>query len=112
MTSVAPRWAATARESIARFVTLSDSVRIASAMPGTSRGHAARVASGVTSRGPRPVPPVVKTTSACSSSASRTMAAAMAAVSSGTSSRATTVQPCASQVSAIVGPEVSSAEPA
>ena len=36
------------------------SARIASAIPGASRSITARVASGVTSSGVRPVPPVVK----------------------------------------------------
>ena len=35
--------------------------RISSARPGASRSSTSRVASGVTSRGPRPVPPVVTT---------------------------------------------------
>ena len=42
---------------------------MASAIPGTSRSQTLRVASGVTSRGERPVPPQVITTSARSSSA-------------------------------------------
>ena len=42
--------------------------RIASAIPGTSRSITARVASGVTSRGATPVPPVVSTRSQRSAS--------------------------------------------
>ena len=38
-----------------------EAARIASAIPGASRSITARVASGVTSSGVRPVPPVVKT---------------------------------------------------
>jgi hypothetical protein len=43
------------------------SARIASAKPGASRSITARVASGVTSSGVRPVPPVVKIRSNSSS---------------------------------------------
>jgi len=39
----------------------SPAARITSARPGASRSITARVASGVTSRGPKPVPPVVTT---------------------------------------------------
>ena len=51
---------ATPRESMPIGVCWRDSARIASAMPGASRSITARVASGVTSSGVRPVPPVVK----------------------------------------------------
>ena len=51
---------ATPRERMPIGVWRSDSARIASAMPGASRSITARVASGVTSSGVRPVPPVVK----------------------------------------------------
>ena len=52
---------ATARESAAIGVCASPVARISSARPGASRSITARVASGVTSRGPKPVPPVVTT---------------------------------------------------
>src|SRR5215212_3562076 len=46
-------------DNIAIGVAFSDCARIASAMPGASRSMTRCVASGVLSRGPRPVPPVV-----------------------------------------------------
>ena len=52
---------AAARLSMARGVTCIERARIASAMPGASRSMTARVASGVTSRSEKPVPPVVAT---------------------------------------------------
>ena len=58
--SVFPRMTDTARESIARGVMASEAARMASAMPGARRVATAMVASGVTSRGPKPVPPVVR----------------------------------------------------
>ena len=51
----------TPRASMAVGVFASVPARIASASPGASRSTAARVASGVLSRGERPVPPVVTT---------------------------------------------------
>ena len=63
-TSVAPRRPATPRESSAWGVRVSASERIASAMPGASRSITVEVASGVTSRGAKPVPPVVNTSNA------------------------------------------------
>jgi hypothetical protein len=64
MISVEPRIPATPRESIQLTVWPLDARRIASAIPGTSRSITARVASGVTSRGATPVPPVVSTSAA------------------------------------------------
>ena len=52
------------RDSMARRVLCSAPIRIASASPGTSRSITFSVASGVTSRGANPVPPVVSTRSA------------------------------------------------
>ena len=72
--SVLPRMPLTARESMARGVMVMLWARIASAMPGASLSSTARVASGVTSRGAKPVPPVVKMTSAPNPSASSTSA--------------------------------------
>src|SRR5579883_2073745 len=57
---VRPRTPATPRESMPKGVCFRLSARMASAMPGASRSITARVASGVTSRGARPVPPVVR----------------------------------------------------
>ena len=65
----ASRMPATARESIQLRVCGRDAARIASAMPGASRSITARVASGVTSPGANPVPPVVRTRSQPSLSA-------------------------------------------
>ena len=60
MISVRPRTTATARLSIAFGVCRMPSARIASAMPGARRSATSSVASGVTSRAARPVPPVVR----------------------------------------------------
>ena len=57
--------------------------RIASAIPGTNRSATSRVASGVTSRGERPVPPVVKITSAALLSQIARSLSANSALSSG-----------------------------
>ena len=73
------------RDSAARGNESSDSRRMRSAMPGASRSSTARVASGVTSRGARPVPPVVSTRSAASPSHHAVSAETIWVVSSGTS---------------------------
>src|SRR4051794_37086871 len=89
-------------------VCLSPSARIVSAKPGASRWITERVASGVTSLGVRPVPPVVKMRSQpsptkwCSRSS-------ISAKSSGTTSMPTTSQPASSAAAASLGPERSSA---
>ena len=69
MISVRLRMPATARESIQLAVCGREAARIASAIPGASRSITARVASGVTSSGEKPVPPVVRTRSQTSLSA-------------------------------------------
>src|SRR5207249_4438480 len=66
-----------------------DRARSASAIPGTSRSMTRRVASGVTSLGERPVPPLVSTTLAPARTAFR-IAVATPPMSSGTSSAWTT----------------------
>ena len=86
-TSAWPRTPASPRESRACGVFASESARSASAIPGATRSSTSAVASGVTSRGPRPVPPVVSTTAA--SSASSAIASAIASRSSGTIRRST-----------------------
>ena len=63
-TSAWPRTPASPRESRACGVFASESARSASAIPGATRSSTSAVASGVTSRGPSPVPPVVSTTAA------------------------------------------------
>ena len=50
----------TARLSMARHVTAMLAARMASAIPGTVFSATSRVASGVMSRGAKPVPPVVR----------------------------------------------------
>src|SRR5262249_33696317 len=60
MTSEASTTAARLRERIALGVILIDSARITSPKPGNSTRMIARIASGVISRGPIPVPPVVR----------------------------------------------------
>jgi len=64
-----------------------ESARSACAMPGASRSTTSRVASGVTSRGARPVPPVVRTRRA--EAASSRTAVATCSRSSGTTLRST-----------------------
>ena len=59
MMSVPPRRPAIPRESIPRGVICTLAARIVSAMPGATRFMTASVASGVTSRREKPVPPVV-----------------------------------------------------
>lgn len=63
-----PRIAATLRESIQCAVCSREASRIASAIPGASRSATAAVASGVTSSGANPVPPVVSRSSQPTSS--------------------------------------------
>ena len=63
-----------ARESMANGVMAKLWARMASAMPGTLRSHTACVASGVTSRSDRPLPPQVRTISASMVSHASTMA--------------------------------------
>src|SRR5258706_1012113 len=110
-TSVVPTAPATPRESMPCGVFASERARSASAMPGTSRSITRRVASGVTSFGERPVPPVVNTTFAPPRTASR-IAFAIFATSSGTSAVDTTSWPASVRASRIVGPLSSARSPA
>mmetsp|Transcript_24734 Transcript_24734/g.78998 ORF Transcript_24734/g.78998 Transcript_24734/m.78998 type:complete len:204 (+) Transcript_24734:410-1021(+) len=87
MSVLSSRTPATARESIASGSAREVSRRIASGMPRTSRCTTSRVASGVTSRGDRPVPPVESTR--LHWSASCTSARLISSASSGTSARLT-----------------------
>ena len=59
MIRLRPRVPATARDNMARGVIFSPSIHMATGMARISRSSTARVASGVTSRGERPVPPAV-----------------------------------------------------
>ena len=61
MTNASPIVPAVPRDSAAIGVCASPAARISSLSPGASRSSTALVASGVTSRGPNPVPPVVTT---------------------------------------------------
>ena len=85
--------------------------RIASAMPGATRPDTARVASGVTSRMENPVPPVVRTRSHCSRSASRISSSSIIARSSGRRRIETTSYCSAGSSSLIFGPLLSSRSP-
>ena len=78
-------------------------------MPGTSRSITSRVASGVTSRGARPVPPVVITKDA-SAAASR-MRAAMKGRESGTTTGSPTVKPASRRMRQASGPDSSARTP-
>ena len=86
-TSVEPRTPAAPRERRPCGVLAIESARSACAMPGASRSSTSRVASGVTSRGASPVPPVVRTSRA--DAASSRIAAAIWPRSSGTTRRST-----------------------
>ncbi|HEY6208101.1 MAG TPA: hypothetical protein VIW28_03525, partial [Gemmatimonadales bacterium] len=80
MISVFPRVPALPRDSQARGNPGPDAARMASAIPWASRSRIAAVASGVTSRSVRPVPPVVSTTSTSPESAQRASLPAMRSV--------------------------------
>ena len=96
------------RESIPCGVICTASTRMASANPGASRESTARVASGVTSSGVSPVPPVVKMRSQPLVD-EWLRRSSISAKSSGTTSIATTSQPASSASAARVGPDSSSA---
>ena len=107
--SAAPRAPAIPRESAAIGVCDSPVARISSASPGASRSMTARVASGVTSRGPNPVPPVV-TTSPFVDASSRS-ADSISACSSATTRRSDTSKPAARSNASAASPEASSRVP-
>ena len=102
-----PRVPATARDSMARGVIFSPSVHMATGMAGISRSSTASVASGVTSRGDRPVPPVVTIRPIFFSSAQSRSAALICSFSSGTMAVWTTVKPASSSMPQTAGPLVS-----
>lgn len=108
--SAVPRMAAWARESGAIEVFLSEALRINSPNPGTARSHTDIVASGVTSRGAIPVPPVV-TTSRAESPVAVSIAVAICSISSGTIMTASTSNPAAVSICLTAGPERSSRSP-
>src|SRR4051812_43732218 len=90
--SVRPATPARPRESTEVGTCSAPCRRTASAMPGASRSSTARVASGVTSVGDSPVPPVVRTTSAPDATASRN-ASVRASRSSGSTREPSTAKP-------------------
>jgi len=93
------------REMIAIGLTWRPTDRIVSARPGASRVRTALVASGVTSRGPKPVPPVVTTRSA--EAAMRRMAASISGSSSATTAVSAISKPDVASRSASARPESS-----
>jgi hypothetical protein len=109
--SVDCRMPETALDSAARGVAFKLSSRIISAIPGTFRSMTASVASGVTSRGERPVPPEV-TTSRKSSSLARRSRDSIALRSSGKISIEATSNPASVKIRLASGPERSSRFPA
>src|SRR5438270_571062 len=109
--SVLCRTAAVPRESTAVGVCSSPLRRISSEMPGTMRSATACVASGVLSRGPMPVPPVVSKTSTRPESASSRKRSRIPAGSSEIGVAAVTSQPSPRQAATTAGPERSSCSP-
>ena len=88
-----------------------DVARMSSPRPGTMRSHTSSVASGVTSRGDRPVPPQVTHRAASAAAASR-MASPTRERTSGTTVAETTLNPSRARSSATAGPVASSRRPA
>ena len=107
-----PRIPATARESIPCGVTRILAWRIASTRPGAARSITACVASGVISRGLKPVPPVVKIRSISPLPVQLTNVFLIRAISSGTVCRLTTFQPLVAINPSKAGPEASGRVPA
>ena len=105
MISVFLRMPVTILDNMACGVILRLAARMASARPGASRSMTARVASGVTSRGEKPVPPVVRMTSISPLSAQEISISRMADSSSGRSDCLTTDQPSAWIRFASAGPD-------
>src|SRR5215831_17093681 len=102
---------ATPRDSAARGKAVIEQIRIRSEIPGASRCSTARVASGVTSRGPSPVPPVVRIRSAASASHQPVSAETICVVSSGTSIRPASAHPFPATHCAAMSPDVSARSP-
>jgi hypothetical protein len=112
MMIVVPRMPAVPRDKIARGVFAAPAARMRSGKPGITRSRTAVVASGVMSRGPKPVPPVVKMRSTASESAVSLRNAWMAAWSSARTAEETTSQPSCRQRDKTDVPERSSDRPA
>ena len=111
ITSAEFRTPATPRESAARGKLSIDKMRMRSAIPSALRSIIVRVASGVTSRGESPVPPVVRTRSQSPESHHSLSREAIATVSSVTTSRRTTESPRFEHHSSIDRPDTSSRSP-
>src|SRR6266850_1849975 len=109
--SVFVRTAAVPRESTAVGVCSRPLRRISSEIPGTIRSATACVDSGVLSRGPIPVPPVVKRTSTRPESASSRNCSRIFAGSSDTRNAEVTSQPSPRQNATTAGPDKSSRSP-
>lgn len=108
--SVVPATPASPRESAAVGTFSRPYARIASGMPGISRSRTRRVASGVSSVGEMPVPPVVTITSYPAATPSRS--AASTGAPSGTTCGPSTANRIRVRPSAISGPPLSSYTPA
>ena len=87
------------------------SARMASGIPGVARSITANVASGVTSRGEKPVPPVVSTRENCSSSAQWISSCRINSCSSGRIAVCVTWYPASSSIPTREGPLVSTRSP-
>ena len=111
MISTSPRMPASPRDSMACWLNFRLSKRMASARPGASRSITRRVASGVTSRGAKPVPPVVRMISRPPSSAQADRVLRRSGNSSGRMAVRSTFQPWAVTSSASAGPERSGRSP-
>jgi hypothetical protein len=109
--SVLPRIPAVARDSIACGVTSRLEARMASANPGAARSITALVASGVTSLGLNPVPPLVNRMSSSPESAHAVSVLFNMGRSSGTISFWEIIHPCAVTSSSIAGPDRSGRSP-
>src|SRR5437588_276655 len=109
--SVLVRTAAVPRESTAVGVRSKPLRRISSESPDTIRSATAWVASGVLSRGPMPVPPVVKRTSTRPESATARNCSRIFTGSSETRNEEVTSQPSPRQKATTAGPDKSSRSP-
>src|SRR5437016_3082449 len=105
------RTPAVPRESTAVAVRSRPLRRISSESPGTIRSATAWVASGVLSRGPMPVPPVVRRTSTRPESATARYCSRIFAGSSETRNDEVTSQPSPRQNATTAGPDKSSRSP-
>ncbi len=110
MMRLSPRVPETARLIEANGVSFNPWLRISSPNPSRTRSHIERVASGVTSRGVIPVPPVVTTSRARDACSRR--AEASCSRSSGTIKMRSTENPASRRRAETSGPDRSSRRPA